>query len=128
MIYVASPYSHNDPQIRQERFEKVCDFCSLLINKGLVVYSPIAHNHPIACRNELPKAFTFWQHFDLHILNLCEQVTVLCIDGWEESKGVQAEIAFARKKGLPVIFRNENYEDIYKAKKEPKQSYRRRRR
>ena len=123
MIYVASPYSHRDPKIRQERFEKVCDFCSIMINRGLVVYSPIAHNHPISTRKELPKGFEFWKKFDLHILNLCEQITVLCIDGWEESVGVQAEISFARKKNLPVIFRDENYEDIYKATK--KFSYKR---
>jgi hypothetical protein len=38
------------------------------------------------------------------MLAACDSLTVLCISGWQESKGVQAEIAAARKMGLPVRF------------------------
>jgi hypothetical protein len=127
LIYIASPYSDPDPKIRQLRFEQVASFTGTKINKGLIVYSPIVHNHPIATYfSNLPKGFDFWQHFDLHILNLCDQLTVLCIDGWEESKGVQAEIRFARNKDMPVLFQDLDGEDIYKSKK--KYSYTRRKR
>lgn len=129
MIYIASPYSDPDPKVRQQRYEIVRNLCGIYINRGLVIYSPIVHNHPIAETCELPRGFGFWQYFDLHILNLCEGLTVLCIPGWEDSKGVQAEISFARNKmkDMPILYVDENGVDIYKAKKEPKYSYRRKR-
>lgn len=127
MIYVASPYTHKDPFVMEDRFEKTCEYCALWINRGLVVYSPIVHNHPIAIRHTLPRPFDFWQKFDLHMLDMAESMDVLCIDGWEESKGVQAEIKYARDKQMPVMFRDINGVDIYKAKKEPKTSRRKKR-
>ncbi|MCP4786572.1 MAG: DUF1937 family protein [Fuerstiella sp.] len=48
MIYLASPYSHSDANIREKRFRDVCRTAARLMRNGDVVFSPIAHGHPIA--------------------------------------------------------------------------------
>jgi hypothetical protein len=65
-----------------------------MMSSGEYVFSPISHTHPIAEMSEgkLPIGWEFWSTFDkLFIIN-CKKIVVLCIDGWKESTGVQAEI------------------------------------
>lgn len=102
MIYLASPYSHADPAVMEERFDAACRAAGSLIASGLVVYSPIAHTHPIAVRVDLPRAWDFWQKFDTTIIGRCSALVVLMLPGWNESRGVAAEIAIAVSLGLPI--------------------------
>lgn len=105
MIYLASPYSHSNPSKRQERFNLVCKASARLIEKGNLVFSPIAHSHHIA--KELSNnaiGFEYWKEFDLKMIAFCDVVFVLCLQGWKESKGVQSEIEFAGVKNIPVKY------------------------
>ena len=103
MIYVASPYTHPDPAVREARFQAACRAAAELIRQGKAVFAPIAHSHPIA-QYGLPKDWSFWQACDRQHLEVCSEVVVLMLDGWEQSRGVQAEIAIARELGKPVSF------------------------
>jgi len=103
MIYLASPYSDPDVEVRERRFEAVCRAAAELIRSGKSVYSPIAHTHPI-CRHGLPGDWRFWQHHDRQHIEICDEVVVLMLDGWKQSEGVQAEISIARELGKPVTF------------------------
>jgi hypothetical protein len=103
MIYLASPYSAAEPAVRQQRFELACRAAAELIRRGKTVFSPIAHSHAI-CQLGLPKEWAFWEKHDLTFLNLCDEVVVLQLDGWQESIGVQAEIEAARRWGKPVTY------------------------
>jgi nucleoside 2-deoxyribosyltransferase len=103
MIYLASPYSHPDSDVREQRFEAVCRAAAFLICSGKTVYSPIAHTHPI-CKYGLPGDWQFWQHHDRQYIELCDEMVVLTLDGWKQSKGIQAEIGIARGLGKPVTF------------------------
>jgi hypothetical protein len=103
MIYLASPYSHPDTDVRQQRFEAACRAAAELIRHGKTVFSPIAHSHAI-CRYGLPLDWRFWQRHDRRYLEVCDEVVVLLLDGWQESVGVKAEIAIARELGKPVSF------------------------
>jgi nucleoside 2-deoxyribosyltransferase len=103
MIYLASPYSDNDAEVRERRFEAVCRAAAKLIHSGKSVYAPIAHTHPI-CRYGLPGDWQFWQHHDRKYIEICDEVVVLMLDGWDKSEGVQAEISIAREMGKPVTF------------------------
>lgn len=104
LIYLASPYSHADPAVRQQRFETVCFVAANLMREGTHVYSPIAHTHPIALKGDLPKGWDFWEAFDRKMLAACQECWVVMMDGWRESKGVQAEIKIAEEMGLPVKY------------------------
>lgn len=46
----------------------------------------------------------YWLSFDYTFMEICAQIVVLKLDGWEESMGVQREIAFFQSRGLPVRF------------------------
>ena len=40
----------------------------------------------------------------MEYLKLANTVVVLKLDGWRESKGVKAEIAYAARHGIPVAY------------------------
>ena len=103
MIYLISTYTHPDPSVREARFEAACRATAALIRQGKTVLSPIVHSHPL-CRFGLPGDWGFWQGVDLQYLAVCSEVVVLKLDGWQQSQGVQAEIAMARALGKPVSF------------------------
>jgi nucleoside 2-deoxyribosyltransferase len=102
-IYLASHYSHPDADLRTLRFQQVCEIAGKMID-GLVVFSPIAHTHPIAELCDLPTDWDYWQKYgEAMILASCK-VIVACIDGWRESKGVTAEIEIAHQHSIPVEY------------------------
>lgn len=103
MIYLASPYTHPDPAIQEERFRAVCAYAATMMRQGLRVFSPIAHTHHIALCG-LPGGWEFWEAYDRDMIARCDEVAVLCLPGWEESTGVRAEIAIAAELGLPVRY------------------------
>ena len=96
MIYLASPYSHDDPKVREARFQAVCRVAGRLMREGVHVFSPIAHTHPIALAGDLPKGWDFWAEFDRQMVQACEELWILRLPGWEMSTGVQAEIKLAK--------------------------------
>jgi hypothetical protein len=101
MIYVCSAYSHPDAAVRQQRFEAACRATAALIRQRKVVYSPIVHGHPL-CQYGLPLDWAFWKRHDLAFLEMCDEVLVLKLDGWQTSVGVQAEMEAARRLEKPV--------------------------
>ena len=74
------------------------------MQRGLIIFSPITHSHPIAECSDLPTNWEFWETFDRAYLEASSELIVLKLDGWEESKGVQAEIAIAEELGLSITY------------------------
>jgi len=103
MIYLASPYSHPDPTVREQRFRAACRAAAALLRAGQPVFSPIAYSHWTA-EHGLPCTWSFWEPLDRWFLERCDEVVVLMLDGWETSVGVQAEIRIARELGKPVRY------------------------
>lgn len=101
MIYLASPYSHPELVVREQRFRAACEATARLITSGHVVFSPIVHGHPLV-HHGLPTDWPFWERFDRNHLARCDEVVVLMLDGWRESVGVAAEIRIAGELGKPV--------------------------
>lgn len=110
--YVASPYSHPDKAVMQKRFEDVVAYVADRMLAGDVMYSPIAHNHVVAERHTLPTDWAFWRHIDGNMLVAAKGLQVLCLDGWEKSVGVQAEIAIAMSYDLLVEYVNVKGEQL----------------
>jgi nucleoside 2-deoxyribosyltransferase len=104
LVYLASPYSSPSPEVRESRFHAACRAAAQLMAGGAFVFSPIAHTHPIALAGDLPKGWDWWREYDRRMLAACDEVAVLCIDGWRESVGVQGEIAIAAETGKPVKY------------------------
>lgn len=108
VIYLASPYSHKNERIQDARFCAAKEATWLLMKNGLMVYSPIVHGHTVAHlqTNCEPLVWTHqqWLDLDLEIVKRFDEVWVLCLPGWEKSKGVQMELDFAKELGKPIVF------------------------
>ena len=77
IIYLACPYSHTDPEIREFRFRQVNEAASRLMKMGKIVFSPISHTHPIALAGDLPLGWDYWESFDRAYLEASQEVVVL---------------------------------------------------
>jgi len=97
MTYLACPYSHDDPLVREYRFNMSVIASCKLIQQNELVFSPIAHCHHISKVGELPKDWQYWEEFDTRMISVCDSVTILDIEGLKESQGVQEEIKLAIK-------------------------------
>jgi Domain of unknown function (DUF1937) len=103
MIYLASPYSHPDPAVRDQRYVAACRATVRLLLAGKSVFSPIVHGHPLV-QLGLSGDWLFWARHDQWHLSRCDEVLVLAIPGWDESEGVQAEIHLAQRLGKVVRY------------------------
>jgi len=111
MIYLASPYSHDDPLVRQERYEAARDYIGNQIvvhklsgfNRLPVIYSPIVHFHHIGIEHELPLDYQSWEYINDTMLGLASQLRILQIPGWLESEGIKHEMEFAMLHKIPMI-------------------------
>lgn len=105
MIYLASPYSHRDAAVREERYATACKATADLMAQGYVVYSPIAHSHPVAAYlpDTLLLDHEFWMKQCLPMVERSDAVWVLTIPGWDQSRGVAREVAHAEARLIPVV-------------------------
>jgi len=103
IAYLASPYSHPDLAVREERYRAACRAAAALLLAGQPIFSPIAHSHPLVAYG-LPADWSFWQRYDREMLARCDEVVVLMLVGWRESVGVREEIRIARELGKPVRY------------------------
>lgn len=104
MIYLACPYSHKDANVREFRFMKANRAAAKLIGEGKFVYSPISHTHSIALEGAMPLDWAYWQSLDEFYIGICDEVVVLKIPGWQESRGIKCEIAIAEALDKPVSY------------------------
>ena len=104
--YLASPYSHPDPAVREQRFVAVCRAAGVLMKAGFHVFSPIAHSHSIELHFEGGgvEGHDFWLNQDFALLRHARRLLVLKLDGWDKSFGVKAEIEAAKAIGIPVEY------------------------
>lgn len=123
MTYLASPYSavreygddiRPDPDTEAYRATCAASCAARMMERGELVYSPIAHGHALvtAAVRPLNLSHADWMRHCLRMMRGCDSVAVLCLSGWRESTGVQAEIAEAGRLGLPIRFVNQLGETI----------------
>jgi hypothetical protein len=106
--YLATPYSRyysRYPGGIHVAFDQACYQASILIRAGVRVYCPIAHTHPIAMQGGLdPHDHAIWLPADRPFIDAAHGLIVCKMAGWEESKGVKAEIAIFEEADKPVLF------------------------
>lgn len=108
-LYLASPYSHPDPLVRQERFIKACHAAGRLMKQGHSAFAPISHSHPVAeVMGERATDHAFWMAVDLPILARASKLVILTLPGWEDSKGIAEETNFAKANGIPIEYLSED--------------------
>ena len=91
--------------MREARVRLVCLKAAALIKEGYVVFCPVAHAHTIAAYGGLPPMnHDLWTEQDLAFLRLSDELWVYCIPGWDESKGVFAEVGEAIRLKMPIKY------------------------
>jgi hypothetical protein len=113
VVYLASPYSHADPAIMEWRHRATVRAAAHLMQRGDVVFSPIAHSHEVGKHLGKqvggaadPDTHAFWMSQDLPMLRRATRMVVLMLPGWSTSRGVKEEIEFAENHGLGISFVN----------------------
>lgn len=104
LYYLATPYT-NFQQGRTQAFVEACAAAAALMKRGMIVFSPIAHSHPIAVHGDISQIdHDFWLGQDILMLDKSDVLLVAMMPGWRQSKGICAEIAHAEKTGKPVCY------------------------
>lgn len=101
-IYLASPYTHPDPEVRAFRFRAAAEYAASLVTSRIAVFSPIVHGHALSQIAPLPLDHDLWMDQCLPMLQAAHSLCVLAIDGWVTSRGVARELVEARRLRLPI--------------------------
>lgn len=104
LIYIAGPYSHKSKKVSNARERALTLYAAKLITQGLHVWSPITESHQYSKVLGLKGSWDFWSEHDLLMLSKCDELRVLMLDGWDISVGVTAEIAEAKRLGIPIQY------------------------
>lgn len=103
-IYIASPYTHSDPDVMQARYEAVVAYTAAMFENKELCFSPIVHCHPLAIVANLPRDIDFWQQYDTIMVSQASELHMLRLPNWAESKGCQFECDLAGKLGIPIKY------------------------
>lgn len=107
VIYLACPYTDPDPAVRKARFDVATIVAADLIRAGNIVYSPITMTHPIdmvlaGASNTLGS--DYWVAFDEAFMEMCSEMVVIQLEGWERSNGIRREIAYFMDHKKPIRY------------------------
>lgn len=94
MIYISSPFTHSDKEVERKRYEAAMSYQAFLLQNNYFPISPIVSCYPLSLAHSLPTTATFWWPYNKQLLLTCNELHVLMIDGWSQSKGVIQEIAY----------------------------------
>ncbi|MHA2069828.1 MAG: DUF1937 family protein [Candidatus Thorarchaeota archaeon] len=87
-VYLASPYSHKDAAIREERFNAVALATAYVMEEfGYIVYSPIVHSHVVAQYLDNELDHQFWLTQDLSHIATCQELWVYKLEGYSPLEG-----------------------------------------
>lgn len=97
MAYIVTPYSAQSGINLSigDRYLQAIRACAVL-SRGYVCYSPIVMNHPIAVEMKLPTDAEYWWSRNKLAIDRCDLLIAVVFDGFENSRGCQQEIQYAR--------------------------------
>ncbi len=105
VYYFASPYSHEYPNVVQARYKEQQRLVAHLIKEyGLLVINPIEMCHNLGLKYKLPQGYEYWMKRDRKLISISDAVIVALMPGWDISKGVTDEIAYAKSLGHRVFY------------------------
>ena len=111
LIYLGSPYQHENPDIIRHRVRTIRSVTLTILNNvpRLFPYSPISYSHTLA--DGVPKGFD-WLPPDKIILSRCDAGLFSTMKGYRESKGMREELDFCRLKDIPIFWSPPNVDDV----------------
>jgi len=104
LYYLGTPY-RADPG---NNYLRVNQIAAELLVKGIKVFSPISHSHPIGelLPKEVNASHSFWMSVDEPFMWLCDGLIVVQSLGWESSRGLAEEIGHFKGQQKPIVYYN----------------------
>lgn len=104
IVYLATPYTKYPAGILAA-YKEAARIAGRLVGAGYIIFSPIAHTHPLAVYGEIdPLDHKLWMAFDAPFMSMSGALAVAMMDGWDRSVGVKAEIDAFSAAGKPTYF------------------------
>jgi hypothetical protein len=104
LCYLATPYTKFEGGINLA-FAMTAELAGRLLMRGVKVYSPICHTHPIAIHGGLdPLDHAIWLPFDQAMMERSDVLVVGMMAGWEKSFGIAHEIEYFTTAAKPVCY------------------------
>jgi hypothetical protein len=88
-----SPYSNPDPAKQELNYEWAKLAVVLFTMRGVPVYSPIVHSHPVAVSYNLPGNSSYWFAQNQAFMERSGSATIFTVPGWENSQGIKEEVS-----------------------------------
>lgn len=107
MIYLASPYTHENPEIVKQRVNIAGQVSAKLLELGIHSISPVVYGQALIEHGQMTdSSWDYWGKFCGDIMDICDQMYILDIDGWNDSKGIIGETDYMKILGKPVLLLN----------------------
>lgn len=101
--YLATPYTQH-PRGFEAAYQDACILSAWLLQRGVEVFSPIAHSHGIAVFSSIGETdHDFWLTYDMLFVDIACGLMVAQIDGWEQSYGIGVEVMEFKRQGKPIV-------------------------
>lgn len=104
MIYIASPYTHPEPAVRNARYVAAQAYTHELLTQAIPCFSPIVYGHQFHLGYGAPQEMDYWQKINEHMLKHSTAVHMLLLPGWEDSAGCRYELALASHLHLDILY------------------------
>lgn len=102
-LYLASPFTVYPD--KETAWRDACRAAAALqALTTMAVYSPIADSYGVEAVGGARLTHAEWMLRDKAMLLACEHVAVVMLPGWERSKGIAQEVAWAREAKMPVSY------------------------
>ena len=109
LIYLAAPFSDPNPEVSRRRLDEVNDYATHLLSRGVLAFSPLSHGAPLESP-DIPNHV--WYELGLRIMEGCDELYLLVLEGWEDSEGVRMELRRAWELDIPVYVVDPDTYDI----------------
>lgn len=112
MVYLAAPYSvkHDDPavvaQTIEERMEALSRVDVALMGRGVHTITPLLKHYTLA-HSDGASDWAAFQEYSYNLIDRCDALYVLMLEGWDVSQGVTAEIKYAKELKMQIVYLDE---------------------
>lgn len=102
LIYLASPYTHDNKNIMKTRLVKIGKLAAKLFKKGMHVFPVMSATASMAKYGNMnDTTWASWRDLDLNYLSRCDEIYISMLDKeWYKSVGMKAELEYAIKNGI----------------------------
>lgn len=106
LTYLSVPYSAPDPDLVAHRALQARIAAASLVASGRLVLCPVAMNHEmleLMNGNGMGAPKGYWRGLEERLAASCDELVVLTLEGWEQSRGVARELVLFSASGKSVL-------------------------